>query len=379
MRIITVLGARPQFIKAAPVSKALGKAGILEKLIHTGQHYDFSMSELFFRQLGIPEPSDYLGLGGGRHGRMTGEMLGAIEEILVRDPPDAVLVYGDTNSTLAGALAAAKLNIPVIHIEAGLRSYNRRMPEELNRILTDHLAALLFCSSVEGVRNLAREGIREHVCVSGDVMADASSQAREMLREAGFRTAVRSSLPALPDQYYLLTLHRAENTDSPARMERIFAGLAACELPIVFPVHPRTEGCLAQYGLDPGRGVLRIPPVGYFEMSLLLEECAGVLTDSGGLQKEAYWAGRRCLTLRDETEWVETLEGGWNTVVGADREAIQGWFHERWCPGSRRPLYGEGEGIADRIAAKIWEQVGTWMATRVPVSDRRPPADERRG
>lgn len=352
MYINTVLGARPQFIKAAPVSKALRKAGIEEQLIHTGQHYDFAMSELFFQQLRIPRPAHFLGLGGGGHGQMTGQMLAEIEPLLLRNKPDAVLVYGDTNSTLAGALAAAKLHIPVIHVEAGLRSYNRRMPEEVNRVLTDHISSLLFCSSEQGMLNLAMEGVREGVFVSGDVMADAADCARLALTDDAFRARIDRSLPMLPDSFLLMTLHRAENTDSPERMASILRGIASARMPIVFPIHPRTSGVLERYGMTLPEHVIRIPPAGYFEMCLLLERCAGVVTDSGGLQKEAYWFRRPCLTLRDETEWIETVGAGWNTVVGADHEAIVRWLDLIPTPEMSPELYGGG-GASGRIAAVL--------------------------
>ena len=352
MKMLTVVGARPQFIKAAPVSRALAAAGVEERLVHTGQHYDFAMSELFFQQLRIPPPAEYLGLGGGTHGKMTGDMLAAVESLLLEGRPDAVLVYGDTNSTLAGALAAAKLNIPVIHIEAGLRSWNRRMPEEINRVLTDHVAALLFCSSEEGVTNLAREGITAGVEVCGDVMADAALEVRALLKDAGFALRTGQNLPDLPPDFDLMTLHRAENTDSRERLSSILEGIAQSGRTILFPVHPRTAKAIADRGLTLPANVQPLSPVGYFEMCLLLQRCRMVLTDSGGLQKEAYWFERPCLTLRDETEWVETLNDGWNTLTGANAPAITRGLLSPKNPGAHRPLYGDGAAAA-RIARSI--------------------------
>jgi UDP-GlcNAc3NAcA epimerase len=352
MKILTIVGARPQFVKAAPVSTALREAGLEQIIVHTGQHYDFAMSELFFQQLQIPPPAKFLNLGGGSHGKMTGDMLGAVEALLLEDRPGAVMVYGDTNSTIAGALAAAKLHIPVIHVEAGLRSRNKRMPEEINRILTDHVSDLLFCSSQEGVTNLAAEGIHKGVHICGDVMADAALHVRGLLEDSAFAAKVGAGLPILPPVYDLLTLHRAENTDDRARMASVLDGLGKSNTPILFPAHPRTGKMLAAYNLELPKNIILLEPVGYFEMCLLLQRCRKALTDSGGLQKEALWFGKPCVTLRDETEWVETLFGGWNHLVGADSQKIA---QSRLVGAPDTPcpfLYGDGKA-AEKIAQGI--------------------------
>ncbi len=348
MEITTIVGARPQFIKAAPVSSALAAAGLEESIIHTGQHYDFAMSELFFEQLGIPAPKQFLALGGGSHGEMTGAMLAAIEKQLMGSRPDAVLVYGDTNSTLAGGLAAAKLHIPVIHIEAGLRSFNRAMPEEINRVLTDHLSELLFCPSETAEHNLHAEGIREGIHVCGDVMAAATERAREALDDPGFAEAIGETLPELPAAFALMTLHRAENVDHPERLAAIFSAIGELARPVVLPLHPRTRGALERAGMPLPDNVVRLEPVGYFQMTALLSACELVLTDSGGLQKEAYWHGKRCVTLRDETEWVETVEAGWNAIVGAEPERILAAC-DLEPPTARPALYGDA-GAPAKIA-----------------------------
>ena len=312
MRLLTVVGARPQFVKAAPVSHALKKAGIDEVLVHTGQHFDAAMSQVFFDELDIPAPQHNLEIHGGGHGEMTGRMLVALEPVMVKVRPDAVLVYGDTNSTLAGALVASKLHIPVVHVEAGLRSFNRQMPEEVNRILTDHVSDLLLCPTRAAVAHLAREGITAGVHHIGDVMYDATLLAREI---AARRSQVLDDLGVSDDRYALATVHRAENTDDPARLSTILEWLQqrAIEHPIIFPVHPRTAARVRDLGLDFGR--LKIcDPVGYIDMTRLLAGAVAVYTDSGGVQKEAYFHRKPCVTLRDETEWTETIEYGWNRL-----------------------------------------------------------------
>jgi UDP-GlcNAc3NAcA epimerase len=354
MRVFTVIGARPQFIKAAPVSRAFASAGITEVLVHTGQHYDFEMSEVFFRELEIPEPRHSLGLGGGSHGAMTGRMLEGIEKILLEDRPDWLLVYGDTNSTLAGALAATKLHIPVCHVEAGLRSWNRLMPEEINRVLTDHISTRLFCSSETGVENLKREGVTEGVEVVGDVMADASALAQRVIagRSAEFLKAADASL--LEGGYGLLTLHRAENTDDRERFGALLEQLNRLEMKVVFPIHPRTKGALAREGFELGENILTIEPVGYLEMAVLLGGARLVLTDSGGLQKEAYWSRTPCVTLRTETEWTETVEAGWNAVIGDEIESLPRLIAQVSGAGDWQPLYGDGQA-ARRIVDSLTE------------------------
>lgn len=320
MKIATVIGARPQFVKAAAVSRRL-RTRHQEILIHTGQHYDDGMSAVFFRELGIPEPEYSLGVGSGPHGEQTGRMLIAIERTLQAEPPDAVIVYGDTNSTLAGALAAAKLLIPVAHVEAGLRSFNRRMPEEVNRVLTDHVSTLLLCPSEHAAAQLDQEGIRTGVHVIGDVMAVAFADAVARVKAE----PQLDRFEVTRGGYWLATIHRAENTADPATLCRILEALAALgtrEVPVVFPVHPRTRTLLDRLRWTAGPGVRLIPPVGYLDMVRLLTSARGVLTDSGGVQKEAYWAGVPCTTLRPETEWVETLANGWNTLAGTDVQTI---------------------------------------------------------
>lgn len=356
MKIVTVVGARPQFIKAAPVCKALRQAGHEEILVHTGQHYDYGMSEIFFKELDIPEPDINLGVGSGTHGRQTGEMLIRLEEVLLAEKPDRVLVYGDTNSTLAGALAAVKLHIPLAHVEAGLRSFNRAMPEEHNRVLTDHCADLLFCPTQTAVDNLAREGITRGVYLVGDTMYDAVLQFADLARQ---RSTILQDLHLTSKQYLLATVHRPYNTDVPENLRSILSAFAEIGEPVVFPVHPRTRQKMAEFGLlttlnaerrttNAGRSVLvighlqLIEPVGYLDMLMLEQNARLILTDSGGMQKEAYFFGVPCVTLRPETEWVETVEAGWNVVVGAERGRIVDAAQNFTPPASRPSLYGEG-------------------------------------
>jgi len=325
MRIVTVVGARPQFIKAAVVSRAIAakrdELKFDELIVHTGQHYDDNMSDIFFREMQIPEPSYNLGIGGSLHGEMTGRMLAGIEQVLIDTKPDAVLVYGDTNSTLAGALAAAKLHIPVAHVEAGLRSFNKRMPEEVNRILADHVSHWLFCPTATAVRNLGREGLdADRVFDVGDVMYDAAIfYARLAEPSEGSRRIVTESGKG----FYLATLHRAENTDDPGRLSEIILALdtLAARTAVVLPLHPRTSKMFAEFSITP-RHVHVIDPVGYFDMLYLLQHCRGVLTDSGGLQKEAYFFRKPCVTMRDETEWLELVQGGYNALAGAEHRQI---------------------------------------------------------
>ena len=320
-KILTIVGARPQFIKASVVSRAIAQEpNLQEVLVHTGQHFDANMSEVFFNQLGIPRPHHQLAIHGGGHGEMTGRMLIEIERILLTERPDRVLVYGDTNSTLAGALAAAKLHIPVAHVEAGLRSFNMQMPEEINRILTDQLSDILFCPTQAALDNLAREGFANkpvQVLQVGDVMQDAA-----LLFAQAAAHGLTSSVTG--EGFILATLHRAENTDDPARLTSIVSALNtlhASLAPVVLPLHPRTRAAIAKSGLS--LDVQVIDPVGYLEMVDLLRRCALVLTDSGGVQKEAFFFGKACVTMRDQTEWVELVEVGANTLVGAEAKAIQ--------------------------------------------------------
>ncbi|MBN1661417.1 MAG: UDP-N-acetylglucosamine 2-epimerase (non-hydrolyzing) [Anaerolineae bacterium] len=351
MKILSVVGARPQFIKAAPVSRAL-RALADDVLVHTGQHYDYGMSAIFFQELQIPEPDYNLEVGSGPHGWQTGQMLIRIEEVLLAEAPDVVLVYGDTNSTLAGALAAVKLHIPIAHVEAGLRSFNRLMPEEHNRVLTDHAADLLFCPTQTAIDNLAHEGISRGVHLVGDVMYDA---VLHNASHAERHSAILDRLHLSPQGYALVTIHRPSNTDDPVHLENLLTALAALDVPVVFPVHPRTRQRIVDAGLESlsRSGSLRpIEPVGYLDM-LLLEKHAGlILTDSGGVQKEAYFFAVPCLTLRHETEWAETVQAGWNRLVEVDRAAILHAARSFRPEGTPPPLFGDGHA-STRIAARI--------------------------
>jgi UDP-GlcNAc3NAcA epimerase len=318
MKIVSIVGARPQFIKAAVLSREIRKEHT-EVLIHTGQHYDENMSQVFFDELDIPAPNYFLGIGSGSHGAQTGAMLAGIEEVLLKEQPDCVLVYGDTNSTLAGALAAVKLHIKVAHVEAGLRSFNRRMPEEINRVLTDHVADLLLCPTQTAVDNLAAEGITAGVHLVGDVMYDGLLWAVER----GKRTStILADLGLSPKNYALVTVHRAENTDDPERLGGILDALNQIEETIVWPVHPRAHKKLEELNWQPAEHIRLIEPVGYVDMATLEAQARVILTDSGGMQKEAYWLGVPCITLRDETEWVETVEAGANEIVGTSAPCI---------------------------------------------------------
>ncbi len=338
-KILTIVGARPQFIKAAAVSRALAQAPALkEVLVHTGQHFDPSMSDIFFTELAIPAPAYNLDIHGGGHGVMTGRMLEALETVAEREKPALVMIYGDTNSTLAGALVAAKLGIPVAHVEAGLRSFNRAMPEEINRVLADHVSNLLFCPTTASVANLAREGITKGVHHVGDVMYDATLHAKARA-EAG--STILSDLGLSSEGFALATLHRAENTDSEATLGAALAWLkaAATERPIVLPLHPRTRQAAARFGLD-FAGLTVCEPVGYLDMARLLSAAAAVFTDSGGLQKEAYFHRKPCVTLRSETEWVETIAAGWNRL----------WTTPDYEPRRDIDEYGAGDSAGAIVA-----------------------------
>lgn len=312
-KILTVVGARPQFIKAAAVSRALRKTdGLHEVMVHTGQHFDADMSDVFFRELDIPAPAHMLDIHGGGHGEMTGRMLAAIEPVLIAEKPDWVAVYGDTNSTLAGALAAAKLHIPIAHVEAGLRSFNRRMPEEINRVLTDHIATLHLCPTRAAIDSLGREGIHEGVHHVGDVMYDATLFAAERADKV---SNILAELGVDHKKYAVATVHRPENTDSPEQLGAVIGYLLkqAEVQPIVFPLHPRTRQYAERLGIDLD-GLIVTGPVGYINMAKLLHGACAVFTDSGGLQKEAYFHRVPCVTMRGETEWVETIAHGWNRL-----------------------------------------------------------------
>ena len=341
MKIFTVIGARPQFIKAAVVSRALAehRPDVREILVHTGQHYDANMSDVFFDELNIPRPDHNLGVGGGTHGQNTGRMIEKLEALMLAENPDWVLVYGDTDSTLAGALAAAKLHIPVAHVEAGLRSFNRRMPEEINRVLTDHVAALLFAPTELARTNLRKEGIAEEkIHVVGDVMYDAALFYKERARKPDWFEALGIAL----NEFVLCTIHRADNTDDQERMQGILEGLEGAGLPVILPLHPRTRNKLQQMNLQLPANINVVDPVGYLEMVWLEANCKLVATDSGGVQKEAYFHQKPCVTLRDETEWVELVDEGFNQLVRADAGLIAKALLESSTSDFSKLLYGDG-------------------------------------
>ncbi len=324
-KIVTVVGARPQFIKAAALSRVIRNnyaEKIEEVLVHTGQHYDENMSKVFFEELDIPQPKYNLEISGGQHGAMTGRMLEGVENILLQEKPDWLLIYGDTNSTLAGALAAAKLHIPVAHVEAGLRSFNMRMPEEINRILADRVSSLLFCPTETAVNNLKAEGISKGVHNVGDVMYDVSLFYRDRARQ---QSIIQETLKLVQGGFALTTCHRAENTDDPKRLGEILSALAivARHLPVVLPLHPRTRKLIGEYGLSHHLAALIVTePLPFLDMVALEQAARLILTDSGGVQKEAFFYSVPCITMRDETEWVETVDLGWNRLVGASSDSI---------------------------------------------------------
>jgi UDP-N-acetylglucosamine 2-epimerase (non-hydrolysing)/UDP-GlcNAc3NAcA epimerase len=351
VRVLTVIGNRPQFIKAAAVSGPLRDVAD-EVLVHTGQHYDDLLSQIFFDELGLPRPEHRLELGGGSNTAQTARMLSALEPLLAREEPQLVLVYGDTNSTLAGALAAAQVRIPVAHVEAGMRSYDRSMPEELNRVLTDHASDLLLCSSEAPAEILRRESVGGRIEVVGDVMVDV---ARLLGPRAAARTEVLERFGVTPGEYVLTTAHRAGNVDDPARLERLVALLDSVPHPVVLPLHPRTAARLEAAGLSFRHAILA-PPLGYLDFTALLHHACAVLTDSGGVQKEAYLAGVPCVTLRPGTEWTETVAAGWNVVVDLDAGAALAAL-ERTPPPERPPLYGDGRA-GERVAAALARRMG---------------------
>jgi UDP-GlcNAc3NAcA epimerase len=376
MKIITIVGARPQFIKAAAVSRAIqafnqrrrsfgrprSKKKIQEVLVHTGQHYDYLMDRVFFEELVLPKPDYHLGVGSGSHARQTGMMLERIETVLEGEKPEVVIVYGDTNSTLSGALAAAKLNIPIAHVEAGLRSYNRTMPEEINRLLTDHLSTFLFCPTHQAVQNLLKEGIKDEktkmVKRVGDVMYDSilyysklAEKKSIILEGLNLLTAHGSRVTS----YYLATLHRAENTDYPKRLKSILRALNEIgkDVPIILPLHPRTKKMMKVYHLFTEiKRIKLIDPVSYLDMLKLGKNAKAILTDSGGVQKEAYWFGVPCFTLRDETEWVETIHSGWNILVGTSKKRIVEEVRcreERKKSPKKREIFGDGKASEEIV------------------------------
>ena len=336
--IITVLGARPQFVKAAVLSKAFKDDYIEEKIIHTGQHYDANMSDVFFNELDIPGVDANLHIGGGNHGDQTGKMLIAIENYIVSqtEKVSALLVYGDTNSTLAGALVAAKLHIPVIHVEAGLRSFNKKMPEEVNRILTDHISDMLFCSSEEGLTQLSKEGIKNNVHVVGDIMQDAVNLFSPLAKVPD----LKSKLFDFNTDYNLITIHRPANTDDNTILQELLNGIGNLPIPCIWPVHPRNKKALTELNIP--NNLLICDPFSYFEMLYVLRHCNKVITDSGGLQKEAYWLKKPCITVRPETEWIETLHNHWNQLSAPNKEDILLKYNNHPNSESWKPMYGNG-------------------------------------
>lgn len=353
MKIVTIVGARPQFIKAAAVSREFSKHNKIEEvIIHTGQHYDTNMSEIFFDEMQIPKPDYNLDINGLGHGAMTGQMLEKIEEVLIKEQPDHVLIYGDTNSTIAGALAASKLHISVVHVEAGLRSFNMEMPEEVNRILTDRISNILFCPTETAVNNLKREGydnINCSIIENGDVMQDAALFYAKSSEE---KSSVISANSLEKENFVLCTVHRAENTDNPNNLKAIFKALDEInrDKKVVLPLHPRTKAILQNTGIE--TEVMIIDPVGYFDMIELLKNCSFVMTDSGGLQKEAFFFKKQCITMRDQTEWIELIENGFNQITGADYDKIIDEVKGLENRNSNFDCNLYGNGIASQVIAE---------------------------
>lgn len=353
MRIVSVVGARPQFIKASVVSKAIRKKHE-EVLVHTGQHYDYEMSKLFFDQLEVPKPDYNLGVGSGPQGEQTGKMIQGIEEILLKENPDLVLVYGDTNSTLAGALAAVKMHMPTGHVEAGLRSFDKTMPEEVNRVLTDHCSSFLFAPTKTAIDNLKNEGITDGVYHTGDVMYDVLLQSLKIAAKSD----ILKELNLESKEYFLTTVHRQANTDNPKYLGSIVNALSSVDEKVVFPIHPRTTKFLKNHGLekDIKENILLTKPIGYFDFLWLQQNAKKILTDSGGIQKEAYLLNVPCITLRDTTEWTETIEDGWNVLVGSNKEKILDAVNNFEPSKSQRNVFGDGE--ASSKIAEILRQNG---------------------
>ena len=364
MKIVTIIGARPQFIKAAPLSEVFRKNNE-EILVHTGQHYDKNMSDVFFKELGIPKPDYNLGVGSGPHGQQTGRMLEKIEEIIIKEKPDGLLVYGDTNSTLAGALAASKLHVPVYHVEAGLRSYNKFMPEEQNRVLTDHISELLLCPTQTAIDNLEKEGIIKGVSNTGDVMYDAVLRNIDISKKKYCNGKWLKELykdnngtfNLIEEEYYLATIHRAENTDDPEKLRDICTAFEKMDKPVLIPLHPRTRKLIDEQNIKL-RNVVIIKPVGYLLMLYLTANAHMVVTDSGGLQKEAYFLKTPCTTLRDQTEWLETLQNDWNVLssINIDEILIKVTRELKCLQYSQSLLFGDGHA-AEKICKAI-ENVG---------------------
>lgn len=346
MKVISIIGARPQFIKHTPIQLALQKV-CTAITIHTGQHYDANMSDVFFNELNIPKPEYLLNNMGGNHGEQTGNMMREIEEIVLREKPSALIVYGDTNSTIAGGLVAAKLHVPLVHIEAGLRSFNKAMPEEINRIVTDHISDLLFCPSITAIDNLKNEGITKNVLLCGDVMRDMIVLGEKLIPNK------REDF-----EFYFATIHRPYNTDDKDRLITILRTLNGLKLKVILPLHPRTRNLLGKYGIDENEltNIKFIGPVGYIESVYYQKYCSAVITDSGGVQKEAYWLKKKCVTLRSETEWVETLENGWNILCMTDLENLQTYIDK---PAGIYDEHLYGDGAAADVIVDI---INNWMA-----------------
>lgn len=346
MRVILVAGARPNFMKIAPLIQAIGEYNasstenhIVPTLVHTGQHYDYEMSKIFFEDLEIPEPDVYLGVGSGTHGEQTGKTMIELEEVLFKQKPNLVIVVGDVNSTLAGALAAVKLHIPVAHVEAGLRSFDRAMPEEINRVLTDHCSRLLFCPTEAAVDNLKKEGISEGVYLTGDVMVDALLSSKKVSEKSD----ILDRLGLESEHYLVVTIHRPSNTDDRRNLENIVGALSKSGERVVFPIHPRTRKAISEYRIHiRGENMMLIEPLGYIEFLKLIHHARKILTDSGGIQKEAYILRVPCITLREKTEWVETVEDNWNILVGADKEKIVEAIRNFEPASEQRDIFGNG-------------------------------------
>ncbi|WP_461673514.1 non-hydrolyzing UDP-N-acetylglucosamine 2-epimerase [Priestia megaterium] len=349
LKVLTVIGARPQFIKACMLSNAFrSESNIKEIIVHTGQHYDENMSNIFFKQLKLPNPHYFLGTGSDTHGKQTAKMLLKLEDIIISEKPDIVLVYGDTNSTLAGSLAASKLHIPIAHVEAGLRSYNKKMPEEINRVLTDHLSTWLFCPSNTAVKNLENEGITQGVYQTGDIMYDAVLYYKNVALQ---KSNILSNLNIAPKTYYLATVHRAENTDNPQILTSLLEAFLQIRGTVLLPLHPRTKNKIKQWNLEKlilSSNIKLIDPLDYLDMLAVESQAKLILTDSGGVQKEAYMLKVPCITLRNETEWVETISEGWNQLSGTDTDRILKAIEEIKSPTNHLSIFGDGH-TAEKI------------------------------
>lgn len=359
-KIITIVGARPQFVKAAALSPRLMETGQIEELIvHTGQHFDRSMSDVFFEEMNIPQPHVNLGIGGGSHGQNTGRMIEALERVFVEESPQAVLVYGDTDSTLAASIAASKLGVPLAHVEAGLRSYRRAMPEEINRVLTDHVSDILYAPCKSAIDHLVLEGIaREKVVNAGDVMLDV---VKRFVGIANERSTILESLGLTPGRFQLMTLHRKENVDDKQSLLRIFEGIQAAQEDTLFLIHPRTAKRMDEFGIAVPSCIRTVDPLGYLDMLKLIQASKLVLTDSGGLQKEAYFLGKPCVTLREETEWTELVDAGVNVLTGSDSQLIAEALRINNHGDMSEGIYGSGDA-AGFIARDLITRIATWRS-----------------